>query len=233
MMKTLDRQRKSSYPYYMSNNILRRRFRYSYENYTLWLIGINVVVFFLLQIVSYRTSLTYGALSVWGVNRGRVWQFVTYMFMHYDFFHLLFNMLGLFIFGKIVENRMGSREFLLFYLVVGIGSGIITYIIYRFTGTMNPVVGASGAIYGLLFAFAVYFPHSQIYLWGILPVRAPILVLIYAVISLFSQISGRQSGVAHLTHLFGFVVAYLYFIIRLRISPIDEFQRGGGGTFRF
>ncbi len=217
----------------MSKNILQRRFRYSYENYTLWLIGINAVVFLLLQIMSYRTSILYGALSVLGVSNGRVWQFVTYMFMHYDFFHLLFNMLGLFIFGKIVENRMGSKEFLLFYMIVGAGSGIITYIVYRITGTYNPVVGASGAIYGLLFAFAVYFPHAQIYLWGILPVRAPILVAIYALISIFSQISGRGSGVAHLTHLFGFVVAYAYFIIRLRINPIDEFRRGGGGTFRF
>ncbi len=170
---------------------------------------------------------------MWGIKKGFIWQFATYMFMHYDFFHLLFNMLGLFIFGKIIENRMGSKEFLLYYFAVGIGSALITFLIYSLTGTYNPVVGASGAVYGLLFAFAVYFPHANIYLWGLFPVRAPVMVGLYAVISLFSQISGSSGGVAHLVHLFGFLMGYLYFIVRLRINPLDEFRRGGGGTFRF
>ncbi len=215
---------------------MQKRFRYTYENYVVWLVGIQVVIFLLLNILppesEYR-ALLYGGFSVGGIQRGYLWQFITYMFIHVDFFHLLFNMLGLFIFGKIVENRMGSKEFLLYYFVVGAGSAIITYIVYRLTGSNSLVIGASGAVYGLLFAFAVYFPHAHIYLWGILPIKAPTLVIIYAAMSIFNQISGRGAGVAHLVHLFGFVVAFLYFMIRLRINPIDEFKRGGGGTFRF
>ncbi len=217
----------------MKQNFLQKRFKYSYENYTIWLIGIQLVVYLLLQIIPLQQSLRYGAFSLWGIQQGYIWQFFTYMFMHLDFFHLLFNMLGLFIFGKIIENRMGSKEFLLYYGVVGVGSALLTFLVYSITKTYNPVIGASGAIYGLLFAFAVYFPSANIYLWGILPIKAPAMVGLYAAISLFSQISGSNGGVAHLVHLFGFVVGYIYFMVRLRINPIDEFRRHGGGTFRF
>jgi membrane associated rhomboid family serine protease len=156
-----------------------------------------------------------------------LWQFVTYMFVHdpRSMSHLLFNMLGLFFFGLNVERSIGSREFLLFYLLTGILSGVISFAVYYFTGGYYIfLMGASGAIYALLLAYAVIFPRSRIFIWGILPVPAPLLVLIYAGIALFIQFTGRGAGVAHLTHLAGFAVAWLYIRIRMGISPIHVWR---------
>jgi membrane associated rhomboid family serine protease len=158
------------------------------------------------------------------VRMGRVWQLVTYMFLHWDLGHLFFNMLGLFFFGVQVERHMGSKEFLLFYLLCGFIAGLFSFGAYMFSGAYGIVLlGASGAIYAVLLAFAVFFPRADIYVFGIIPVRAPILVLIYAGIEIFNQVAGRRGGVAHLTHLAGFGAAYLYLLIRFRINPLSVF----------
>jgi len=168
------------------------------------------------------------------IQKFYIWQFVTYMFTHGGFSHILFNMLGLFFFGMQVERRIGSYEFLLFYLLTGVLAGILSFVIYYLTGSYNVILlGASGSIFAILFAFAVYFPNAQIYIMGIFPIRAPLLVIGYTVLELFSQVTSARTGVAHLTHLAGFAFAYLYFIIRLRINPIDSFKhRGPGGVWR-
>ena len=154
------------------------------------------------------------------VRNGFVWTFVTYMFVHGDFTHLLFNMIGLLIFGIQVERQMGSREFLLFYFVTGILAGIFSFIVYYLTGQQFIwLVGASGAIYAVQLAFAVFFPNSVLYIWGILPIRAPIMVLGFTAITLFSIIFSRNSGVAHLTHLAGFGFAWIYFHVRFGMNP--------------
>ena len=154
------------------------------------------------------------------IEKGFVWTFVTYMFVHGDFTHLLFNMIGLLIFGIQVERQMGSREFLLFYFVTGILAGIFSFIIYYLTGQeIIFLVGASGAIYAVQLAYAVFFPNSVLYIWGILPIRAPIMVLGFTAISLFSIIFSRNNGVAHLTHLAGFGFAWIYFHVRFGINP--------------
>jgi len=159
------------------------------------------------------------------VLHGYVWQFFTYMFVHSGFSHLLFNMLSLFIFGSMVERRIGSKEFLLFYFLTGIFSGIISFISYYLAGTNVVLVGASGAIYGVLLMFAVFYPYSVIFIFGIIPVRAPILVVLYAIIELSSQVFGMGGNIAHLTHLSGLVFAYLYCRIRMRINPTEVFRR--------
>ena len=168
------------------------------------------------------------------LQRFYIWQFVTYMFTHGGFSHILFNMLGLFFFGMQVERRIGSYEFLLFYLLTGVLAGILSFTIYYFTGSYSVILlGASGAIFAVLFAFAVYFPNAKIYIMGIFPVKAPMLVIGYTVLELFSQVTSARTGVAHLTHLAGFGFAYLYFIIRLGINPIESFKhRGPGGVWR-
>ena len=117
-----------------------------------------------------------------------------------------------------LERHMGSTEFLALYLFTGIGTGLFSLLL----GTA--VVGASGAIYGLLLAFATYFPHARIYIMGILPIRAPIAVLVFAGLSIFFQFSGLIGGVAHLAHLAGIVLAFLYFVVRLGINPIRVFM---------
>jgi len=154
------------------------------------------------------------------IKNGAVWTFVTYMFMHGSFTHILFNMLGLFIFGSHVERQMGSNEFLLFYLVTGILSGIFSFGMYYFSGNpLAALVGASGAVFAVQLAYAVFFPTSIIYIWGILPLRAPVMVLAFTVLSLFFIVTGRGGNVAHATHLAGFAFAWLYFMLRYGINP--------------
>ena len=153
------------------------------------------------------------------------WQFVTYMFIHGSWEHVLLNMLCLLCFGLHLERAVGSKEFLLFYFVCGTFSGILSYFVYKFTGNYYvSLLGASGAIYSVMFAYAVLYPRSVIYLWWVIPVPAPIMVILYAIIELGSQIFFRNSGVAHLTHLFGFLTAYLYFLIRMGIHPIKVWK---------
>ena len=119
-----------------------------------------------------------------------------------------------------VEKAIGSKEFTIFYLLCGIVSGALSFAVYVFMGEYRVfLLGASGAVYAVLFAYAVVFPRSIIFIWGFIPVPAPLLVLIYAGIEFFSQFN-PGSNVAHMTHLFGFLAAWLYFVIRMGIHPV-------------
>jgi membrane associated rhomboid family serine protease len=144
------------------------------------------------------------------INDLAVWQLFTYMFLHGSFFHLFFNMFfGLWMFGREIERTLGSRYFLRFYILTGIGGGFFQLIANW--GSSIPIVGASGAIYGILTAFAVLFPHRIItlLLFFIFPVqlKARTFVLIFIGISLAlgfqSQVFGTADGVAHFAHLGG------------------------------
>ena len=155
----------------------------------------------------------------------RIYQFVTYMFMHANFAHLFFNMFALWMFGNTLENVWGSQRFLLYYMVCGLGAGLcqelVQYIQYTTqladyatvnTGgqiitmdaylNMMTTVGASGAIYGLLLAFGMMFPDSRIYLYFFIPIKAKWFVIGYAVLELISGLGGGDN-VAHFAHLGG------------------------------
>jgi membrane associated rhomboid family serine protease len=208
-----------------SPSIINRRFKdNTYKNFTLVIVVINAILYLVTEFIYPRATI-YLAMIPSLVLRGWLWQFVTYMFVHSGFSHILFNMLSLYIFGSMVEKRIGSKEFLLFYLLTGTLSGVVSFVSYVLAGTNVILVGASGAIYGVLLMFAVFFPYSVIYVFGILPVRAPILVIVYALIELYSQVFGRGGNIAHLAHLSGLVIAYLYCRIRMRINPIEVFKR--------
>ena len=200
-------------------SFLRRPFKYVDFHASLYIIIVNFLVYcmtFFMPQLKYYLSLNAGLV----VYRKMFWQFFTYMFVHGGFTHILFNMLGLVFFGMAVEKAIGSKEFLLFYLICGLFSGLFSFIVYYFTGSYNVfLMGASGAIYAVLFAYAVCFPRSKLYVWGILPVPAPILVLAYAIIEIVEQFIS-SSNIAHMTHLFGFAAAWLYFLIRMGIHPI-------------
>lgn len=197
----------------------RRPFKYTFFHSVFILILINVIV--------YIAGRFYPMLDAClALNVGTViyykwfWQFFTYMFVHGNFSHIFFNMLGLLFFGLNIEKIWGSKEFLLFYLVCGVFSGVLSFAVYFFTGATNVfLMGASGALYSILFAYAVTFPRSVIFIWGIIPVPAPVLVLIYAIIELVSQFFGG-GNIAHMTHLFGFLCAWAYFRIRMGIRPL-------------
>jgi len=209
----------------MNTSILRKKFPYTFNNMTLILIGINVVLFFLSS--SNSNMIYYGSLiPIFVIREHYYWQFITYMFFHSSMTHLLFNMLGLFFFGSQVEKRIGSWEFLLFYLLTGLLAGVFSFAVYVWTDNYVVILlGASGAVFAVLLAFAVFFPFARIYVFGIIPVQAPLLVVIYTVIEVFSQVSGRNSNVAHLTHLAGFGFAYLYILIRMGINPFEVWKR--------
>jgi len=133
-----------------------------------------------------------------------VWTPITYMFVHGGFFHLLFNMLMLVFFGPPLEERWGSTEFVKFYLLAGLGGALLSVF------TQYPIIGASGAVYGVLVAFAMYWPDNPIYIWGIFPIKAKWLVTFVVGISLVSALSANQNGIAHLAHLGGAIAAFAY-----------------------
>lgn len=197
----------------------QRPFRYTFFNATLYLIGVNLVVF--LATIKFPKLTVYLSMCPGLVVYYKMfWQFISYMFVHGSVQHIFFNMLALLCFGIHLERALGSKEFLLFYFVCGIFSGLCSFVLYWFTGSERVfLMGASGAIYALLLAYAVVFPRSIIYIWGLIPVPAPILVLIYALIEIFSEVFSIRGGTAHLAHLFGFLGAILYFIIRMKVNP--------------
>lgn len=210
-----------------NRSLIRKPFRYRYYNAAFGLIMVNLL-FFMFNSVSPQSKLYTAMVPGLVVGQGFFWQFFTYMFTHADISHILFNMLGLFFFGTQVEKRIGSSEFLLFYLSTGFLAGLFSFVLYILSGMYGVILlGASGAVFAVLLAFAVYFPHARIYIMGIFPVRAPVLVIGYTAIEIFSQLFSVRSGVAHLTHLAGFGFAFLYFILRLGINPIQVFRGGG------
>jgi membrane associated rhomboid family serine protease len=208
------------------NSLIRRPFRYRNDSTVYWLIGINILVFFAEQLFGQRYMAQYMAMIPRAVMQGWVWTFVTYMFFHDGFSHIFFNMFALFIFGTQVERQMGSREFLLFYMLTGVLAGVFSFIVYIFTGAYwIRLMGASGAVFAVQLAYAVFFPKSMIYLWGILPLRAPVMVLGFTALELVFSVTGINSGVAHFTHLAGFGFAWLYFLIRFGMNPWREMRR--------
>lgn len=135
----------------------------------------------------------------------RPWTLVTYMFLHGGFMHIVFNMLMLFFFGPRLEERLGSRTFIWFYLACGVGGAILS-----FATPDARIVGASGAIFGVVVGFARYWPRENIYIWGVLPIQARVLAIFMVAISLFAGFAGAQDGVAHFAHLGGLVAGWLF-----------------------
>ena len=192
------------------------------------LIYINIGAFILTLIVPdivLRLGFSPRAIS----EQLAVWQFVTYMFLHGDVFHILFNMLLLWMFGTDLERTWGTRFFTKYYFVAGVGAALITLIwsvsplpfaqaVYHST-----MIGASGAIYGVLLAYALYFPHRQILMYFVFPVPAKYFVMIMGAIAFLSSIGSAGSGVAHTAHLGGLVVGYIYLKL-LRGRPFDELK---------
>ena len=163
------------------------------------------------------------------IFRLRLWQPVTYMFLHAGVTHILFNMLALWMFGVELERRWGRDFFLKYYFIAGIGAAATTILLSLVPGELGAAmwvsltVGASGAIYGLLVAYAMYFPHRPIYIWAVIPIPARVFVLIMGAIAFMSSIGGDQGGVANSAHLGGLVVGYLYLKTRGG-SPLAEIR---------
>lgn len=207
-------------------NILHKKFSYSFNYTSLIIVALNVAVFVLTG--SGRNAnfqYLFGLQPILFVKGHYFWQLLTYMFMHGSWSHLLGNMIGLLFFGLYIERQMGSKEFLLFYLVCGLFCGAASLAIYVAAGYWQVLlVGASGAIYAVLLLFAVIFPRSTVFIMGLIPVPAPILVAIYAGIAVFEQFFGMNQGVAHMTHLSGFAAAWIFCLVRYGVNPIKVWK---------
>jgi len=190
------------------------------------IIAANVAVFLASTFVPALTQ-WFGLVPTAILEQFRLWQLATYMFLHGGIFHILFNMLALWMFGTELERLWGTRCFLKFYFVCGIGAGILTVLFsllpFGFAQQVyySVVIGASGAIYGLLLAYALTYPERPILLI-VFFVPAKITVLILGAIALLSSIS-EVGGIANATHLGGLLVAYL-FLKSARAHPMAELK---------
>ena len=184
---------------------------------------------FLLTLIAPAIVLRLGMRPADVVGQFQVWQLVTYMFLHGGIFHLLFNMLALWMFGVELERMWGSRFFTRFYFTAG-GGAALTTVVLSFTPLPFAdqlyyalTIGASGAVYGVLLAYAMYFPNRPIYMYFFFPVPAKYFVIIIGGISLLSSMSGPGGGIAHTTHLGGLLAGYLY-LKRGRIHVLAEIR---------
>ena len=139
------------------------------------------------------------------------WQVATYGFLHGDPMHILFNMFGLWMFGSDVERLMGTRRFLIYFMVCVVGAGIVQLIVGAMAaGNYPPTVGASGGVFGILLAYGLAFPNRTVMLlFPPIPMKARTFVIVFGIFELFMGVSGRQPGIANFAHLGGMVFGYL------------------------
>jgi membrane associated rhomboid family serine protease len=191
----------------------------SYPRITPWvgrLIAANAVVLLLLETIftapGIRMALAFDPAAV----GSQPWGLVTYLFVHGGLLHLLANSIALFVFGCAVEERMGSRNFLLYYLYCGVGAAAFCWALAKVM-TVSPIVGASGAILGVAVAFALYWPDARLFVFPIpVPIRARTLVLAFVALDVALALLAPSDGIAHVAHIGGAIFGFLFF--RLQAS---------------
>ena len=179
-----------------------------------WLLIVNVAMFLLWYLggepvqLFMKTALGLYPLAL--LHEYYIWQPFTYLFVHGSIGHLLFNMLALWMFGTPLEQDWGTRQFLKYYFLCGIGAGLCDIAVNVAFGHWDiPTIGASGALYGLLLAFGVLYPETRVLMNFLFPIKAKYLVIIYGAIALLSSL-GENSGVSNVAHLGGMLFGYLY-----------------------
>jgi len=176
-----------------------------------WLIISNVVMF--LATLAYRPIVDYLGLSPEIlVHRLWIWQLATYLFLHGGITHILFNMLGIWMFGVELEQRWGTRQFLKYYAITGVGAGLTVLAVGILLGPDSvtyraTTIGASGALYGLLVAYAIYFPDRPLLMFLLFPIPAKYFVMIVGAIAFLST---PNQGISETAHLGGLAIGYLY-----------------------
>ena len=187
---------------------------YNMPKVTKNLLIINVLVFLFQYILNPKYPgmsdiANYGVLHFFLAKDFHVYQFITYMFMHGGWTHLLFNMFAVWMFGSVMERVWGPKKFLFYYIVCGIGAGIIQEMVQLYFFADIPTLGASGAVYGILLAFGMTFPNERLFIIPFpFPIKAKWLILGYIVIELVSAM-GQSDGVAHMAHLGGMLFGFL------------------------
>jgi membrane associated rhomboid family serine protease len=196
-----------------------------------WLLIVNTAVFILTSIAPASLQqhiLLLSLVPYTVVHRFTVWQLVTYLFLHGGIWHLLFNMLTLWMFGVQLERDWGTRRFLKYYFICGIGAGLFDVGLHAALGDWGTrTIGASGAIMGLLLAFGVLYPNQTVLMNFLFPIKAKYMVMIYAAIELWMSF-GPNTGVSSIAHLGGMVVGYVYLKGRLPRFALPDV----GGAYR-
>ena len=173
-----------------------------------WLLILNIGIFILQMAFLDRYIPVLGLVPADFLGRGYLWQIVTYMFLHGNFLHILFNMLFLWMMGSEIERHWGSREFLKYYLVTGCGAGLVNVIVHP--GLTTPTIGASGAIFGLIIAFALAFPEREILLYFFIRMKAKYFAVLVGGLEILALLLMPRAPIARFAHLGGLLIGYLY-----------------------
>ena len=185
------------------------------------LLIINVLCYLLYYALSRQhiIDLNYW-LGIWTPSSGmfRIWQPLTYMFMHGNFEHLFFNMFSLWMFGAVLERSWGTRRFVFYYLVCGIGAGLLNLLVPG----VHLSVGASGAVYALLLAFGMMFPNEYIYLYFLVPIKTKWFIIGMVALEILLGVFRSYDGVAHFAHLGGMLIGFLL-ILNWRKHPFSRY----------
>ena len=184
------------------------------------LISINFIIF-ILQTISDKSSFIFRFFGIVPINTWNdlmIWQPFTYLFIHGDIWHVLINMFVLWMFGSELEMTWGRKDFLKYYFSTGLGAGIVT-ILFNLTSN-TPIVGASGAVFGILLAYGLMFPNRLVYIYFLIPVKVKYFVLVIGVVALFSSFG--QSNISHITHLSGMIIGFIYLRSNARIDTIKN-----------
>jgi len=173
-----------------------------------WLIIANISVYIIQMFLGRNFLLTFGLVPVRVVRNLWLWQIFTHMFVHGGLFHLLINLFVLWMLGKPIEEEWGTSSFLKYYFTCGVGASI--FVLLTSLNSRIPIVGASGAIYGILVAFAMLYPDSIIYLYFLFPIKAKHFAILIGVVAFLSGLSGGKSNIGDFGHLGGLLVGYVY-----------------------
>lgn len=193
------------------------------------IIALNVAIYVLMALFA-NASLRYQIFQLFGLvperiwSQGMIWQPVTYMFLHGGFWHVAINMFVLWMFGTEIEYRWGRNEFLKYYMITGVGSGLVTMLFSLHS--QIPVVGASGAIYGILLAYGLMFPERYVYIYFLIPIKVKYFVAIIGAIAFLSSLNAAGSTISHMTHLSGMLIGWLYMKQDWHLNSLKEkFQK--------
>jgi membrane associated rhomboid family serine protease len=183
--------------------------------------GISVVLYIVTQANREALYPLFGFIPSYAISKLRIWQFITANFMHGNLTHLIFNMLGLYMFGCPVEKKVGQLEFIKYFLVCGIGGYILAFILWAIGITPNNlIVGASAGVYGLLLAFSLLYPNQKILLFFLIPMQAKWMAVIFGVLEFLLMF--RNDGISHIGHLGGILagIGYLIYVKALNVSKM-------------
>lgn len=196
------------------------------------LIITNLIVFVLQHLVGGQFISLFGLVPYRVTHNFWLWQPFTYLFLHAGILHLLFNLFALWMFGMPIESQWGGREFLKYVIICGVGAGLVSVAVNP--SSPYPIIGASGAVYGLLVAFAMLFPEAVVYLYFFFPIKAKHMAILFCTLEFFASMGSGGGAVARFAHLGGALIGFLYIrywnwaSLYIRAFFREILSRGGG-----